>query len=142
MEKQLYRSKINKQVFGVCAGLADYFKLDPIWVRLGFVCAAIFGGTGVVLYLILALVLPEASSEFSEINPQPENSTEMSKKKKDSGSLIGGLVMVTLGLCFLAQEYIPHVSFRKLWPLILVVIGVGLLIKAKNEGKDESTPEQ
>ncbi|MFT6850018.1 MAG: phage shock protein C [Sphingobacteriales bacterium] len=141
MEKQLYRSKINKQLFGVCAGLADYFKLDTIWVRLGFVCATIFGGTGVVLYLILALVLPEASSGNPEFNTQPENAKEMTKNKKDSGSLIGGLVMVTLGLCFLAQEYIPHVNFQKLWPLILVVIGIGLLIKAKKEGKDESSPE-
>jgi uncharacterized membrane protein HdeD (DUF308 family) len=52
------------------------------------------------------------------------------RKHKDRGSLIGGLVLITLGALFLADEFIPHVSFSDLWPLILVVIGIGLLINS------------
>ncbi len=51
-------------------------------------------------------------------------------KKQKRGSLIGGLVLITIGALFLADELIPQINFGDLWPLILVAIGVGLLINA------------
>ena len=140
MEKQFYRSTNKKEIFGVCGGLADYFDVDVVWFRLGFVCAAIFGGSGVIVYLILALVLPEAPTPENQEYFTNTNTEEMSEKRKDSGTLIGGLVMVTLGLCFLANNFIPHVSFSKLWPVVLVVIGIGLLLKAKKENQESQNP--
>jgi len=51
-------------------------------------------------------------------------------KERNKGSLIGGLVLITLGALFLADELIPQINFGDLWPVILIVIGVGLLINA------------
>ncbi|MHB0922743.1 MAG: PspC domain-containing protein [Bellilinea sp.] len=56
--KRLYRSRTNTMIGGVCAGLADYFNLDPTIMRLIFVLLALLGGHGVLVYLILWLVVP------------------------------------------------------------------------------------
>ncbi len=57
--KKLYRSKTDKMVAGVCGGLAQYFGIDPTLVRLIFALLVFFGvGSGVVLYIILAIVMP------------------------------------------------------------------------------------
>jgi phage shock protein C len=57
MEKRLVRK--NKKIFGVCGGLADYFALDPTVIRVLFLGAVILFGSGVLLYLILAIAMPE-----------------------------------------------------------------------------------
>jgi phage shock protein C len=57
--KQLYRSN-NKMILGVCAGLAEYFNLDPVLVRLLFMILTLMGGPGLLLYLILAAVMVPA----------------------------------------------------------------------------------
>ena len=59
MEKRLYRNMNDKKLCGVCSGLADYFKLDPTLVRLAWAALVIFGGTGVLLYILAALIIPE-----------------------------------------------------------------------------------
>jgi phage shock protein C len=59
MEKKLCRSN-NKMIAGVCAGIADYFNLDPTLVRVAYVLISIFsaGFPGLLVYLILMLVMP------------------------------------------------------------------------------------
>ena len=56
--KRLYRSTENKKVFGVAAGLADYFNMDVTLVRLLFVIFTIAGGPGMLLYIALWIVMP------------------------------------------------------------------------------------
>ena len=60
MTKRLYRSRNDRMLAGVCAGLADYFGVDPTIVRILFVLFALAGGPGLILYIILMLVIPEA----------------------------------------------------------------------------------
>jgi phage shock protein PspC (stress-responsive transcriptional regulator) len=58
--KQLAKSQENKVIAGVCGGLGRYFNVDPALLRVGFVVAAVFGvGMPVVLYVILAAILPQ-----------------------------------------------------------------------------------
>jgi phage shock protein C len=58
--KALTRSKSNRMIAGVCAGLADYLNLDPTVMRLLFVLGFFLAGPGIVLaYLIMAIVTPE-----------------------------------------------------------------------------------
>ncbi|HEY4687774.1 MAG TPA: PspC domain-containing protein [Anaerolineae bacterium] len=59
MEKRLTRSKTDRRLGGVCGGLGQYFSVDPTLIRLVFVLAFVFGGTGLLLYLILWIVIPE-----------------------------------------------------------------------------------
>jgi len=57
--KRLLRSTSNRVIGGVCAGIAEYYTIDPTLVRVGFVLLALLGGPGILLYLILLLVIPE-----------------------------------------------------------------------------------
>lgn len=56
-DKKLVRKQ--GKLLGVCAGLGDYFDLDPTVVRVAFLLLLFFAGGGVLLYLILALVMPK-----------------------------------------------------------------------------------
>lgn len=59
MQKKLYRSKTNKMLVGVCAGVAEYFDLDPTVVRVIWAVASIFAFAGVIAYIVCAFVIPE-----------------------------------------------------------------------------------
>ena len=58
-EKRLYRIKNGKMIAGVCGGIAEYFQLDPSLVRLGAIVFCCLGGSGVLAYIISAIVIPE-----------------------------------------------------------------------------------
>lgn len=133
--RRLYRSTTDRVIGGVASGLASYFKLDPLLVRLLFVIFAIVGGGAVLIYIILWIVTPETPGESN----QTQNSTTMESQEtpkkpaqeaKQKGNLIGGLVLITLGAIFLADQFIPGIDFGDLWPIILIVIGVALLFNA------------
>ena len=57
--KRLYRRRQGRIVAGVCAGLAAYLGVDPNLIRLAFAVLAVFGGGGVLLYLVAWAVIPE-----------------------------------------------------------------------------------
>ncbi|HIH74535.1 MAG TPA: PspC domain-containing protein [Methanosarcina sp.] len=61
-EKRLTRSKSDRMIFGVCGGLGKYFGIDPTIVRLGFALLALLDGIGIVIYIILAIVMPQEDS--------------------------------------------------------------------------------
>ena len=60
MERRLYRSRNDRTLAGVCAGIAEYFGWDPTLVRVAWVLLTLLGGSGILLYLIMWLVVPEA----------------------------------------------------------------------------------
>lgn len=57
--KKLRKSKTDKKIFGVCGGLAEYFGIDPIWIRLGWAILVFVYGTGILLYFIFALIMSD-----------------------------------------------------------------------------------
>jgi phage shock protein PspC (stress-responsive transcriptional regulator) len=57
--KRLYRSRYEKKIGGVCAGLADFFQIDVTVVRLIWVLLAVFAGTGILAYIIAWIIIPE-----------------------------------------------------------------------------------
>lgn len=58
MEKRLYKSKQNKMLEGVCGGIAEFFGIDPTLVRLGWVLFCALGGSGILAYIIAAIIIP------------------------------------------------------------------------------------
>lgn len=58
MSKRLYKSK-NRMLAGVCGGIAEYFSIDPTLIRLAWIVFCALGGSGVLAYIIAALVIPE-----------------------------------------------------------------------------------
>ena len=63
MEKKLYKSNQNKMIDGVCGGVAEYFNIDPTLVRLAWILFCAMGGSGILAYLVAAIVIPR-SPEF------------------------------------------------------------------------------
>jgi len=64
--KKLYRSSIDKQIAGVCGGLAEYFNVDATLVRLLFVILTLAGGPGLLIYIVLYFVMPEEPGYVDE----------------------------------------------------------------------------
>ena len=59
MRKRLYRVEQGKMLCGVCGGIAEYFDLDPSLVRLGWIVFCALGGSGVLAYIIAAIIIPD-----------------------------------------------------------------------------------
>ena len=70
MGKKLYKSNKNKMLDGVCGGIAEYFNIDPTLVRLGWVVFCALGGSGVLAYIVAALIIPRDPECCSEIKPK------------------------------------------------------------------------
>lgn len=66
MEKKLYRSNDEKKIAGVCGGIAEYFRIDPTIVRLIWAAVCLFAGTGILAYIVCALIIPEKPTEQIE----------------------------------------------------------------------------
>lgn len=58
MNKKLYKSNEDKMIEGVCGGIAEYFGLDSTLVRLGWVIFCALGGSGILAYIIAAVIIP------------------------------------------------------------------------------------
>ena len=59
MKKRLYKSSTDKKVCGVCGGIANYFDVDPTVIRLIWVIFTLVGGSGLIAYIIAAIVMPD-----------------------------------------------------------------------------------
>ena len=65
--KRLYKSNVNKQIDGVCGGIAEYFELDPTVVRLAWVLFTCLGGSGLLAYIICAIVFPRRPDGYIDV---------------------------------------------------------------------------
>lgn len=63
MKKRLYKSPDNKKICGVCGGIAEYFDIDSTIVRLALVAFTLLGGSGILAYIVAAIVMPEKNTE-------------------------------------------------------------------------------
>lgn len=59
MTKRLYRLRQDRKIAGVCSGIAAYFDIDPTIVRLIWVLIVLFGGFGLLAYLLAIIIIPE-----------------------------------------------------------------------------------
>ncbi len=89
-KKRLYRDSDNGIIGGVCSGIAYYFGIDPVWIRLFFGLSFIFFGSGVIFYILLWIIIPEARSASEKLNMkgEPVNIGSIGKTiEKEIGSL-------------------------------------------------------
>lgn len=137
--KKLYRSETERMLGGVSGGLGEYFGIDPTLIRLIFVLLTVFGGSGIIIYIILWAILPARSN----LNNDPEenirqNADEIKSKAKsfakdfkgnesESRQIFGGLIIL-LGILFIFNN-IGIFNFHIFWPLILIFLGLAILWK-------------
>jgi len=141
--RNLRRSITNRMIGGVCGGLADYLEVDPTSIRLLFVAFAFVGGSGIILYLVLWMVMPEEISGtmpkgngFSDsigtfASNVKSNVSEGVSTLSRRGRMLFASALILLGGLWLAQNLFPQFSIRKFWPLVLVALGIWLIWQSR-----------
>ena len=150
MSTKITKSKTDKVIDGVCGGIAEYFGVDSVLVRLVFIALVFLNGLGLMLYIILVIIMPGAGqADRPPKETIEENVQEISERVKEAGEGLGmafsknteekhshragwlGIILILLGIIFLLENFnlIPWFDKDLLWPVILIFIGVWLLIK-------------
>ncbi len=158
--KKLYRTINDKVIAGVAGGLAEYFDIDVVIFRLLFVLLVLFGGGGLLAYIIMWIVIPpkripfqysnsssaspsgESTPQDNEVhteNASAEQQPPVAPTKKNTPSntsLIAGIILIVLGVLFLANRMMPWIDLGNLWPVLLIIGGFFIIdptiLKSKN----------
>ena len=137
---KLYRNPDDVIIGGVCSGIAAYFDLDPVIVRLIFIVLFFFGGTGFLLYVILLIILPEAKTTAQKMEMRGEQvtvaniqenlkSNPQEPKKKSALAKIISTPFLVLGACLnfcikILKAFIPF--FRVFLGLFLIGTAIAI----------------
>ncbi len=159
MEKRLYRSRTDRMVWGVCGGLAKYFDIDPVLVRVIFVILTVLNGIGIIAYVILAIVVPlEGSQAATPRETRRENIDEIKKTASEIGEDVRasfkdrpapppetegvrlhrsqnfiGIILIIVGLIALlgSLNVFWWFNWQFIWPALLIVIGLLIIVTAR-----------
>lgn len=123
----LRRSTEDKVVAGVCGGLGRYFGVDPIWFRIAFVVLAIGGGSGVLLYLIAWVAMPEQRTG-EDLGQGPSSIGAQ-------GPVIAGVALIAVGLMLLINNLVPWFD-RIMWPLVVVAVGLAMIYSGSRHARN------
>lgn len=123
-------------IAGVAGGIADYFELDPVLVRLAWVVACFVGlGTGVLAYLVFWIVMPEQPRESDDAN----GAGAFDGGRGTDASLLFGIVLVVGGaLLFLGGLGAVQRGFALAflsWPALLIVAGLALIFMRRSAAR-------
>jgi len=122
--KVLRRSRDDRVIAGVCGGLGRYLGIDPVVVRLGALLLVVAAGSGVLLYLIAWLVIPEERPG--------ENLGPPAAAHARSLRVVAGGALVLLGAVLLVRELTPSwFDDRYVWPVALILIGLLVLTRGE-----------
>jgi phage shock protein C len=132
---RLYRSRRTRIIAGVAGGLAEYFAVDVVFIRVLWVIAAFVVGGGILAYLIAWIAIPEEGqgdnvvfpgADGDDFPPAAENGYHLKRQRN------AGLLLIGLGIIFLIhQVFGPFLHL--LWPLLIVAAGIFLLIRSGRE---------
>ena len=89
VRERLYRSRDDRVLFGVAGGMADWLDLDPAIVRLVWAVLVLFGGAGLILYIIAAIVIPEEPFDYVPGAVAPAGASAMAGAMPGAGAPAG-----------------------------------------------------
>jgi phage shock protein C len=116
----LRRPPEGRMAFGVAAGLARYLGVDVVLVRIAFLALTVLGGSGILLYLLGVLVIPEQ-------RPGEEAAVGAPRAASSGPAVVLGVGLVVLGVASLFGQLLPGLSSLT-GPVLLVVLGVAVLV--------------
>lgn len=153
-DQRFYRSS-DRILGGVCAGLAEGFHVDALWIRVAFLVLIFVQGVGLFLYVVLWLVMPERLEGGAErsgfdamtvdlrriwwevqhptaARPQPAAPAPQGGAQPtgtfQNQSLVFGLVLVAIGLVLLGTN-IGIINWSVVWPAALITLGIVILVR-------------
>ncbi len=68
-KKRLYKKEDGKKIAGVCGGIAEYLNVDPTWIRLAWTLFCLAGGSGILVYIVAAIIMPNESDVLPPAPP-------------------------------------------------------------------------
>lgn len=144
MSTRLERSEKEKMIAGVCGGIAEYLQVEVTWIRLVFAILGVFGGLGLIAYIVLAIIMPLpghrvavggvfATTAETTDTGQPYGATAEPRAPVDTERRrqTAGYALIAIGVIFLLnnQGAFRFLEWRYVWPLALVALGVLLLVQ-------------
>lgn len=135
--KRLYRSRKNRMIAGICGGLAEYLNIDPVLIRIAWVALTFLGGSGLLIYIVGIIIIPENTSQIIDSEHPPV--------KNDRG-LFWGSLLILVGVGLLLKQFgffyyfnIWHLPWKSIWSVILIIIGILMLYNftSLNSKKDD-----
>ncbi len=136
--KKLYRSESDQVIAGVAGGLAEYFDIDSTLIRIAIAFLFMVGGSGILAYILLWIVVPSESTLKSkdyiqanaqEIKSKAQNLASSISNSKNHSNNTGAIFIIILGIFLLFSNFgiFEWFDLSKLWPLIIIVLGIHLL---------------
>ncbi|MBI2420114.1 MAG: PspC domain-containing protein [Ignavibacteriales bacterium] len=148
MQKRLYRSRKEKKLAGVCGGIAEYFDVDPVWVRIAFVLITVMHGAGILVYVACLVLIPLEPFEFVPAEKPADDGSEAEKKADETGHVVSpkdanriggrnvfGGILVVLGVLLLLENLIASFDFDEVFPMIMIIFGIWLLMNPFKKGQ-------
>ncbi len=136
--KRLYRSRHDRVISGVCSGLAEYFSIDVILVRILWIIITFFGGIGLFIYIAAVIIIPENREYTNE--PETHKLKNGNDKTLFWGSLliIAGIALILRQMGFFHYLQLWNIPWQMIWAVILISLGIFLLYN-KNTNPEENT---
>lgn len=134
--KRLYRSR-DAYIGGVCAGIADYFDIDRLVVRiLAVLLACTTFGAGIVVYIVMWAVVPREPRKptpydvtpVSDSSEDEEDDHEVSVSTGGRIAMAAGLVVLYVLCVVVAVPLVPGSSWQQFWPVAVMLVGLFLFI--------------
>ena len=139
---RLYKSRDDRFLFGVAGGVAEYFDIDPVLVRLGWVLLTIAtGGIGLLVYIVMAIVTPSGRSVVSKSTHDEDTAVDTPDGVDDSHSYVRssrghmarnvlaiGLIVVGVVILLNNLGVFGSIRWDIVWPVAIVAIGLTILI--------------
>jgi len=144
-------------IFGVAGGLAEYFDIDPVLIRVVFALLVFSTGVGLIAYIVLAIVMPSQTSGAADQGDVVRENVEQMRgdvsragerlgvafrdegrpAARSGGRYLAGVVLIVVGGLLLAANFgwLGWFSWLKLWPLLVIAAGAIVLL---GRGRRES----
>ncbi len=141
--KKIYRSQ-NRIIGGVCGGVGEYLEVDPALVRLVWGVLFLFGGIGLLAYLVAWMIIPSTDVfTGSSAKPDEEKASEIQTSYKVQ--IVIGLFLILMGFTLLMRDWwyfdslvrdLIRIGWRYFIPAFLVGIGVYIIFKGDGRPKE------
>ncbi|MDI9609171.1 MAG: PspC domain-containing protein [Candidatus Verstraetearchaeota archaeon] len=133
MPKRLYRSNSNRILGGVCGGIAEYFNVDPVIIRLIWIVFTVIYGFGILLYLIAWVIIPRSPEGYSPPQ-QGSGTTAFSLDRRGQKALVVfGLILVLIGVLEFTRLSEPIRALAATafsFPFIFIWLGILVIVIA------------